>query len=315
MNNDFLTNINLVDMDGSTFLLGMLSLNIICVLVFMLFSLIIKRPNKVQRKLCAVWGLFMLAVPILGFAIRVFSAPAIKFMKKRELDRDRISFDHNEYTRIFPDVEVEKNFVPLEEALAVSDKKDLRNLMLEILKKDLDNTPKAMMLGLKSNDSEISHYSAAYISEMVGKFHRDVRKIKDEIEENPGEVEAIVAMIEYSLLFLKKQFFERNELKYYVDNVCGYLGILIKKSPLLVKPQYFLDIVNLYIVAGDIDKATEYSRLGMKVCPGTVETYTASLKATYTSGDSEMFFDHLESLKKSKVKIDKELLDLIYVLS
>ncbi|MBO4515611.1 MAG: hypothetical protein J5721_08065, partial [Lachnospiraceae bacterium] len=56
--------------------------------------------------------------------------------------------------------EIERNRVPLEEALAVSDRQSLRGLMLDVVRGNVQKSLASINLALNSEDSETSHYAA-----------------------------------------------------------------------------------------------------------------------------------------------------------
>ena len=99
-------------------------------------------------------------------------------------DREKTLFKANE--------EGERNIVPVEEAVTVTDKHNARVLMLEVLKHDVRRTMVSISSALNSSDSEISHYAASVLQFELGKFRLSVQKVVetiDTIEEQLREAE------------------------------------------------------------------------------------------------------------------------------
>jgi hypothetical protein len=122
------------------------------------------------------------------------------------------------------DEEREKNVVPIQEALAVSDNTNLRALMLNIIKGNIEQSLSSISLALDSEDSETSHYAASVLSKELNEFRLNVRKLQQEMqkedEENPDDTshrdEYGVLLIDYMDKFLKQHVFTNVEQEYFV---------------------------------------------------------------------------------------------------
>ena len=73
--------------------------------------------------------------------------------------------------------EIERNRVPLEEALAVSDKDSLRGLMLDVVRGDVQKSLSSIRSALDSRDSETSHYAATVLREALGEFRQRTEEL------------------------------------------------------------------------------------------------------------------------------------------
>ena len=58
-------------------------------------------------------------------------------------------------------IEQERNFVSIQEAVAVSNHKNQRELMMNVLRKDMKQALGSISYALNSDDAETSHYAAA----------------------------------------------------------------------------------------------------------------------------------------------------------
>jgi hypothetical protein len=122
------------------------------------------------------------------------------------------------------DEEREKNVVPIQEALAVSDNTNLRSLMLNVIKGNIEQSLSSISLALDSEDSETSHYAASVLSKELNEFRLNVRKLQQEVkkedEENLEDTshrdEYGVLLINYMDKFLKQHVFTNVEQEYFV---------------------------------------------------------------------------------------------------
>ena len=59
---------------------------------------------------------------------------------------------------------------PLEESLAVSDKRNMRMLMLNVIRGDMQKSLESITMALNSEDSETSHYAASVLRDELNDF-------------------------------------------------------------------------------------------------------------------------------------------------
>jgi len=81
------------------------------------------------------------------------------------------------------DEEAERDIIPLEEAILVNEKKNLRSVLMNVMRQDIGDSLASIMLALDSEDSETSHYAAAVLSDELNKFRLYVQKLRKQIEE------------------------------------------------------------------------------------------------------------------------------------
>ena len=95
-------------------------------------------------------------------------------------------------TQLKADEERARNMVPLEEALAINEKKNLRLVMMNMVKGEIQDSLSAIALALDSGDSESSHYAASVMTDELNEFRTKVqalsREIQNEKEEETGQI-------------------------------------------------------------------------------------------------------------------------------
>ena len=89
----------------------------------------------------------------------------------KHVDMADISFSRiREESVQLPDREVEMNYVPLEDAVAFSDVKDLRRLLINILKNGDREMLASVSRAINNPDTEVSHYSATAVLDTLSDF-------------------------------------------------------------------------------------------------------------------------------------------------
>ena len=110
-------------------------------------------------------------------------------------------------THLKADEERERNMAPLEEALAVSDKRNLRMLMLNVIRGDMQKSLESITMALNSEDSETSHYAASVLRDELNDFRANVQKMYTQMQqEAEGETDYEEMLIDYMNRVLRQRF-------------------------------------------------------------------------------------------------------------
>ena len=97
-------------------------------------------------------------------------------------EREKILLKANE--------EGERDILPIEDAVVLSDTQSARKIMLEVLLHDVRKSLGSISLALNSEDSELSHYAASVLQSNLGKFRTSVQGIVENIDEVEEELRA-----------------------------------------------------------------------------------------------------------------------------
>lgn len=214
--------------------------------------------------------------------------------------------------------EVERNRVPLEEALAVSDKASLRGLMLDVVRGDVSRSLSSINQALNSQDSETAHYAATVLRESLNDFRQRSQELYNLMKQDYIQPEEYACMlIEYMSGVLRQDVFTEMELRGYVDmmeEACYFLYKDEETRPRLTSE--YIEWMALILL-----KIREYERMKfwcdrqLEMYPNELSSYTIRLKLYFSMEDRENFFATMEQLRKADVVIDKETLELIRIFS
>lgn len=214
--------------------------------------------------------------------------------------------------------EVERNRVPLEEALAVSDKDSLRRLMLDVVRGDVEQSLTSINQALNSRDSETAHYAATVLREVLNEFRARTQELYKMFKEDYVQPEEYARMlIEYMRDVLEQDVFTEMELREYVDmmeEACLFLYGDEENRPLLTSDHIECMAMN-FLKIRDYERMERWCNIHMELFPYELSAYTIQLKLYFSHGDREKFFAVLEKLRKADVVIDKETLELIRIFS
>lgn len=80
-------------------------------------------------------------------------------------------------THFMADEEQERNVVPIEEALAISDRDSLRTLIMNVVRGDVTDSLGSLALALDSEDTETSHYAASVLRDVLNDFRQHAQEL------------------------------------------------------------------------------------------------------------------------------------------
>lgn len=262
--------------------------------------------------------LIQLFCPVIGPVYVIFSFFFRKLFFRKPVDLGDVLFNKEHVkTRHPANVERESNLVPIEEALMVTDEKNLRTLMLSVLKGDISNSLNRISEALDSSDSETAHYAASVLRDELNNFRAEVTRMINRLEtaEEDDVVKIGITMIEYMNPFLKQKVFSEMEQRDYVQIMDKASEDVFNASPEAMKPEYYEWTADRLREAGLYDRSGIWCVRATAAYPEMLSSYTCRLKLYFETGDRNKFMSTLKELKESDVVIDRDTLELIRVFS
>ncbi|MBQ9489684.1 MAG: hypothetical protein IKO03_05650 [Lachnospiraceae bacterium] len=214
--------------------------------------------------------------------------------------------------------EIERNRVPLEEALAVSDRQSLRGLMLDVVRGDVQKSLASINLALNSEDSETSHYAATVMRDSLNDFRQTSQEKYNAFKEDYAEPEERACdLIEFMNEVLSQEVFPEMEQKGFVEKMDEACTFLYNDEEYRDKLsiQYIEWVGILLLKLRSYDRVQFWCEVAKELFPNELATYTLQLKLYFSMENREKFFNVMEELKKADVVIDRETLELIRIFS
>ena len=312
--------------DERIFLL-ILIVNLIISLIYLLAGILFVVPARFamedkeggerlsdNRRTYLLRFIVMILCPVIGplffFVGHLFYI--VVFWKKVDL-ADVIFSKERIRVRMRADEERERDIIPLEEAVLVNEKKNLRLVMMNVLREDIQNSLTAITLALDSEDSEASHYAAAVLSDELNKFRIYVQKLWKQIQEEPDRTEYAEMLLDYVDNVLRQRIFSAYEQCRFVEILNSAAELLYEKDPARFTVGRDEEVCLRTLEIKDYDHSGKWCLRMAERFPEELSTYTCRLKLHFAMQDREAFFDALGALKRSNVVIDNETLELIRV--
>lgn len=292
--------------------LVILVINLLVVVGYVIWNILRKEENKRSYMLKAV---VMLICPIVGPCFFAFATILFKTVFSGAVDLEDVIFSKDRVkTYIHADEERDRNIVPLEEAIEITDKDNLRVLMMNLVRGDIKQSLSKMAMALNSEDTETAHYAASVLQDALNDFRNKVQQSLMIIEAD-GEraLEHACVLIEYMDMVLKQHVLTDMEQKTYVDILNDVCERVYSTDSKKMASDYYEAVSVRLLEIGAYDRSQKWCDRAEYHYPNTLSTYTSQLKLYFTSGQKDKFFHVLEELRKSSIVIDNETLEMIRV--
>lgn len=294
-----------------------LIVNLIVSLLYLLFGMIF---NRTSRKKVAMRSLIMLYAPGIGPLLFFISYLFYRLLFYRKVDLSDVVFSKEkskELVRI--NEEKERDFVPVEEAIEVADKSELRELVLNMAQGDYSESLSAINMALNAEDTETSHYAASILQDAINDFRMLVRKenarINDIDEEDESKREQLIFDIKKLFVYMNKVLEQRILSKLEQNGYTDILDKLLEKYYRLagasITSEMYEAMALRLIETEKYDRARSWCERALWRYPNTLSSYTSLIKLYFSSGDRENFFKTMQELKESNIVIDRDTLELI----
>lgn len=292
-----------------------LLLNTILSLGYIIFG-IVRTIRHREKKLTkyVILGLFMLFCPVAGPVFLSVGTLLYRIFFDSSIDLAAITFSKDRVDVLeHPDVESEMNLVPMEEAILIDDKENLRQLLLTVLRGDVSKSINTVTKALNSSDSEASHYAASAIMDITNEFQTTLQKFHAQLEATPNDKEVNCLFIEYLIKMLNTNFLSDMELKTYIYTLSQTFQNVYDFDKSILTALYYSNLVSLLTRIGDYEAAQLWVTRLLEQHPDEIETYRCVLRYYYLTQNKEQFFFYMNQLKHSEISIDKDLLELIRI--
>ncbi|MEK3884253.1 hypothetical protein [Paenibacillus sp. PL2-23] len=203
----------------------------------------------------------------------------------------------------------ERNVIPIEEALLISEHQTRRRIMIDVLKRDSVQYLEILQTAVSNEDTETSHYAVSAIMEVKRKLLIAIQELSVQYEANKKDVYVIQTYAEVLKSFLRSGFLDQRT---YTKYQYAYLELLTQYTQLSPMEEWaFREKVEvelelqLYAVA----EATCIHYLNQH--PASEQAYLSKLKVHYTTKSAIKLEQTLEQLKQSPVKLSNHALTMV----
>lgn len=287
-----------------------LMINFIIASIYLIFKLIRKDMS------CGIMmSVFMILCPLVGPLYLFFSwlVYGMYFKRrKRHLSIEDLSMRKERIELIVkPDMSSALDKVPLEEALLVSDRKSTRKMLLDLLREDNSDSLKTILKAVEHADSEVSHYAASAISDIINDFKIREKELRKRYNEDKMNCKLCNEYIDYLNNFLSQKVLPTDEQRFYCSKFEELVAIVEENLPSEISGELYNKLICILLGLGENDKAKAWVIKTLINYENDLGSYKAGLRYFYMNKNRHEFLLLLEKLKKSDVLLDHEILDMV----
>lgn len=289
-----------------------LIVNLIITILYLLINLLRKKDNRAS---CWIRALVMLLCPVTGIAVFLIGYLFFLVFFHKEVDLADVVFSKERVEQLHhADEDRERNLVSIEEAIEVTDRENLRTLMLNVIRGDIQQSLSTIAMALDSDDSETAHYAASILQDALNQFRIFVQKNYQYMQQNEEErPEYAHMLIEYMDRVLKQHVFTDTEQLNHINILDDVCEMLYEKAPEDMRSNEFEAVSLRLLEVSDHERCKKWCDRAVIHYPNTLSTYTCQLKLYFSTEEKETFFRILEEVRQSGITIDRETLELIRV--
>lgn len=294
-----------------------IGINTFIALCYLVWGLICVHNKEHGRILYFIRFIVIIICPVIGILYFVYSNLFHKLFFHKDVDLSAVIFNKEKIRQVErSDMEREINFAPIEEAIAVSDYKNQRQLMMNVLRSDIRSSLGSISLALNSEDSEVSHYAASALRDELGNFRSTVLKMQKNLHSKEQYIPAeCCRLIEYMYPVLIQEIFPEPEHNGYVLIFEEAVSTLYNSRPEMVKNKYYEWLIDQLLLIHNTDAAKKWCDIVKISLKEQLTTYKCLLKFYYTTQNSRLFFETMEELKQSDIPIDNNTLEILRTFS
>ena len=290
-------------------------INCLIAAAYLLWYLVFKRDQD-NRKQYIMHTVIMVLCPVIGPLFFLCSFLKYHFLRFGDRDLSDVEFSKSRHNpRLKADEERERNIVPVEEAILISDKEKKRKNMLNVLLGETDEALSSIAMALNSDDSEVAHYAASFLQSKLDLFRENVRRAMQIIQEKESReepcTEDILALIRYMEQLLKQKVLTQLEQTDYVGQMEGLCQKVYDMAKDQIDPICYSGICRLLIDLKAYDRAEVWGERFAAQYPDQLQAYKLRMRLYFEMEEKDKFFETLDQLKSSNVVIDNQTLKLI----
>lgn len=291
-----------------------LVINLLVTIIYLIIAVFFR---KTSRRLAYLRALTMILAPGVGALFHFFGWFGYVFIFRRDVDLSDVIFSKDrERELVRTNEDVERNVVSIEEAITVSDNRNLRSLVMGVAQGDYSDSLASISLALDCDDSETAHYAASVLQDALNDFRMRVSKDYNEICKRGEDVDVLgIDLIEYMNRYLVQKVFSSVEQRAFANRMADVAQIIYEEKINSLNEDLY-EIVSMRLLeVGEYERCEDWCNRTLAHYPDALASFTCKLKLFFNMGRKDEFFATLDYLKSSSVIIDSQTLELIRAFS
>lgn len=198
----------------------------------------------------------------------------------------------------------ELDVVPIEDALIISQHRDRRQALIEILKQDTIQYIEVLQQAIRNEDTETSHYAVSAIMEIKRKLLISLQELEVRYEQESGDAELSQAYAEVLSVYLRSGFLDERTKKKVQYTHLSVLAHHLREHDM--DERMYEDKLNVELELELYPAAEQTALQYVERFPASERAYLSLLKYYFTVRSYQKLKDALERLKRSPIRLSNE---------
>lgn len=286
-----------------------LLINAVIVAVYLLSHLTRRRWKK-----GLLLSVFMLAMPVVGplyLLLGELFQSVQKLFGDRWISTEELSFDQTRVRMILDaDVEKDRDVVPVEEALLVSGQSSRREAFLETIKEKNDGAMGIIRGAVESQDAEIAHYAAAYVTDTLTRVKDRESTLRKAFEDKPTP-ENCIRYTSHLREALHMGVLEGTEKRQFVERLEQSFLWQLENDPSACDMMGITLLAREWMKLGEPDRAKPWIERVQPQCYEDLQAFKVCAVYHYGRHDRAALMALLEQVHGSSLELDSEALEWV----
>jgi len=257
-------------------------------------------------------GGIIILCPVVGMLCLLTSFLVDKVLSQKAVDYENLSIDKTRKQFLQPvDREREMEVLPLEEILAVSTVGEKRRAMLNMLKQDAGKNLALIRKAAEDEDSETSHYAAAALTDMLGRFSAELNALQIAYDKDRSSLRANRELLDAVRRVLDGGGLMKVEESRYQYMVISLIQNLEKDHPDEMTPADYTAMVRALYSVGRPQEAEKWAELSLERQPEAEGSYLNVMFIKYALGKGAEFDAALKRLTGSSIALSETGLRIV----
>jgi len=265
-----------------------------------------------QRSTAVLLSWFIFIVPLIGAVYLLLSFMINYFIRNQNVDMSDVSFSQEREKLILPpDISAEMNYVPIHDAIAISDTASLRRILLNTMLSNVKNKISSIAAAMNSQDTETSHYVATMVMDVLSELRSAAQDMIEKMQKIPEDVEMNLLTFDYIYEFLSLKILSGVEQEAYIFTLDDVAENLFTYNLWYMTATHYLRMTDMFISIRNFSMAEKWSSRAGQYRPDMLDTYKAKLHLFFEQHHYSAFYKCLNELVSSQITADNEVAELM----
>ena len=203
----------------------------------------------------------------------------------------------------------EADILPVHDVLLLADAGTKRELLLEVIKRNVLQSNELLFKATRDSDREISHYAVSMVTSKLQTLETAMYELEKELAKYPDDIISLKQYADVIGNYLKIGFLDNNSELMRKKTYAQVLATILSLDQ--TEKKFFIDKINCEISLQNYDEAEKFCALFLKNFNDHEEPYLQYIKLYYFRREYEKINQYIAKLKATNIKFSNQALNIV----